>query len=625
MKNTMTKLFAVLTLMAFTVLACQQEQKAPETEKTATSDPHSFSRPSEARGTHLDLELYVHFDRKELEGVARWTVEAAADATEIVFDTRQMHIDRVTVGEAENPVDFTLGEEDPLLGQVLRVPLPEYRKPSDKINIYYRTLPEAAALGWMEPEMTAGKKLPFLFTQGQAILTRTWIPCQDSPGLRITYTAQVTVPGGMMAVMSAENPQEKSGDGVYSFRMEQPIPPYLIALAVGDIAFKSVGPRTGVYAEPVLLDKAAWEFADMENMLTTAEGLYGPYDWGRYDLIVLPPGFPFGGMENPRLTFATPTILAGDRSLVSLVAHELAHSWSGNLVTNATWNDFWLNEGFTVYFERRIMEALYGLDYTNMLELLEYRELLDEIEYLGPESPDTRLKLDLAGRDPDEGMTDIAYQKGAAFLKMLEQTAGRERFDAFLKAWFDKHKFTSVTTEDFLAFLRENLLDKYQLEANVDEWVYQPGLPGNCPVPESDRFSKVEAQARAAMEKLPDTSGWTSHEWVHFVRNLPKEISPQRLQELDRAFQLSNTGNSELLAAWLETAIRRGYLAEVQPQLESFLTSMGRRRFLMPLYTALVDTGELDLARSIFAKAKDSYHAVSANSVEKLLDEAGQQ
>lgn len=622
MKDTKTKLFALLTLMAFTVVACQLEQKAPETEKVTPSDPHSFSNPAEARGTHLDLELYVHFDRKELEGVARWTIEAAPGAKEIVFDTRQMHIDKVTVGEAENPLDFTLGEEDPLLGQALRVSLPEAK---GKINIYYHTLPEAAALGWMEPEMTARKKLPFLFTQGQAILTRTWIPCQDSPGLRITYTAKVTVPSGMMAVMSAENPQELSADGVYTFQMEQPIPPYLIALAVGDIGFKAVGPRSGVYAEPSLLNKAAWEFADMENMLTTAEALYGPYAWGRYDLIVLPPGFPFGGMENPRLTFATPTVIAGDRSLVSLVAHELAHSWSGNLVTNATWNDFWLNEGFTVYFERRIMEALYGLDYTNMLELLEYQELQDELQQMGPESPDTRLKLYLAGRDPDEGMTDIAYQKGAAFLKMLEKTTGRERFDAFLKSWFDEHKFTSVTTEDFLVFLRENLLDKYHLEVNVDEWVYQPGLPDNCPVPKSDRFAKVEIQARAVMEKLPDTSGWTSHEWVHFVRNLPKEISSNRLQELDKAFNLSKTGNSELLAAWLEIGIRSGYLAKVQPQLESFLTSMGRRRFLMPLYTALVDTGNLDLAKAIFANAKKSYHAVSANSIEKLLTEAGQQ
>ncbi len=620
MKNSLENLMATALVLLLMTAGCRQ---APFKEVGIATDPHSFSRPREARVKHLDLELRVLFAQKQLRGVARWTFAAEPGAEEIVFDTRQMVIDKVTAGRGETPLEFQLGDEDPLLGRPLRVSLPEAR---ETINIYYHTLPGAAALGWMEPEMTAGKTLPFLFTQGQAILTRTWIPCQDSPGLRITYEATVQVPAGMMVVMSAGgNPREKSADGTYSFNMEQPIPPYLIALAAGDIAFQAVGPRTGVYAEPALLAKAAWEFADMEQMVVTAEKCYGPYAWGRYDLIVLPPGFPFGGMENPRLTFATPTVIAGDRSLVSLVAHELAHSWSGNLVTNATWNDFWLNEGFTVYFERRIMEALYGLEYTNMLELLEYRELLDEIEALGPNSPDTRLKLDLTGRDPDEGMTDIAYQKGAAFLKMLEQAAGRARFDAFLKAWFEEHRFTSVSTEDFLDFLREKLLDKYGLKVNVEQWVYQPGLPDNCPVPQSERFAKVEAQAAAALEQLPDTSGWTSHEWVHFVRNLPKEISPMRLKELDAAFGLRHTGNAELLAAWLECAIRRGYLEELRPQLEEFLTGMGRRRFLMPLYSALLEHGHRQLAQSIFAKAKKAYHAVSANSVEKLLAATGQQ
>ncbi len=601
---------------------CKDTVQTDGAVQVAQADPHSWSKPSEARTKHLDLELEVSFDEKQLKGVARWVIETAPDASEIIFDTRQMVIEKVTVGEEEQPVDFRLGEEDALLGRALHVPL---AAGVERVHIYYHTLPEAAALGWMEPAMTAGKRLPFLFTQGQAILTRTWIPCQDSPGLRITYTAEVQVPPGMMAVMSAENPQEKSGDGRYAFRMEQPIPPYLIALAVGDIGFKAVGPRTGVYAEPVLLDKAAWEFADMEHMLTTTEQLYGPYAWGRYDLIVLPPGFPFGGMENPRLTFATPTILAGDRSLVSLVAHELAHSWSGNLVTNATWNDFWLNEGFTTYIERRIMEALYGKDYADMLALLEYQELLDEIESLGVQSPDTRLKLDLAGRDPDEGMTDIAYQKGAAFLKLLENTAGRERFDEFLKAWFDQHEFTSVTTEDFVEFLRKNLLEKYGLEVNVEEWIYRPGLPDNCPVPVSNRFARVEAQAKLAAERLPDTTGWTSHEWVHFVRNLPAELPPDRLATLDRAFGLSHTGNAELLAAWLEAAIRRGYVDAVRPQLEEFLTGMGRRRFLMPLYSALIETGHRTLAVEIFERAKAGYHAISRNSVEELIFSTSQQ
>jgi aminopeptidase N len=353
-----------------------------------------------------------------------------------------------------------------VLGSALHVPI---GAGTSLVTIHYATSPDAAALGWMEPSMTFGKKMPFLFTQGQAILSRTWIPCQDSPGNRITYTATIEVPKGMMAVMSAENPQKTAPDGKYSFKMEQPIAPYLVALAVGDIAFQSVGPRTGVYAEPSMLKKVAYEFADMEKMVAAAEALYGPYAWGRFDVIVLPTGFPFGGMENPKLTFATPTVIAGDRSLVSLVAHELAHSWSGNLVTNATWNDFWLNEGFTVYFERRIMEALYGADYVEMLDELEYNELIAEMKDL--DSADTRLKIDLTHRNPDDGMTGVAYQKGSMFLRMLERKTDREKWDIFLKSWFETNKFTSKTTEDFLAFLQKNYLDKYKVTANVEAWV----------------------------------------------------------------------------------------------------------------------------------------------------------
>jgi leukotriene-A4 hydrolase len=422
-----------------------------------------------------------------------------------------------------------------------------------------------------------------------------------------------------MAVMSAENPQQPSADGKYSFKMEQPIAPYLVALAVGDIAFQSVGPRTGVYAEPSMLEKVAWEFADMEKMVTTAESLYGPYAWGRYDLIVLPTGFPFGGMENPRMTFATPTVVTGDRSQVSLVAHELAHSWSGNLVTNATWNDFWMNEGFTVYFERRIMEALYGAEYTEMLAQLEYQELLEEIKGFGDDSPDTKLKSDFTGRNPDDGVTGIAYQKGSLFLMMLERLTDRTKWDEFLKSWFETNKFTSKTTEDFLAFLKKNYLDKYQLTTNVDEWVYGPGLPANCPKPSSIKLANVEKAAALVATTLPDSKNWTPHEWVHFVRNLPKETNVEMLKKLDAKYKLTTSGNAEIRSAWYDSAIRKGYVAEILPQIEEFLVNVGRRRFLMPVYTALKDTGHIEDARRIFAKAKPGYHAVSYVSIEELL------
>ncbi|MBL0317256.1 MAG: hypothetical protein IPP69_16430 [Flavobacteriales bacterium] len=301
------------------------------------------------------------------------------------------------------------------------------------VEIDYKTSPDAEALLWVEGEK------PFLFTQSQAILARTWVPCQDSPGVRITYNADVTVPSDLMALMSAENPQQKSSDGKYHFKMDQPIPSYLMALAVGDVVFREIGPRTGVYAIPSLADAAANEFSDMQKMVDEAEKLYGSYVWGRYDLLILPPAFPFGGMENPKLTFATPTIIAGDKSLVSLVAHELAHSWSGNLVTNSTWDDFWLNEGFTVYFEQRIMEAVYGRERSEMLATLSRQDLDATIADISTsEHPeDSKLKLALEGRSPDDGMTDIAYNKGYFFLRLIEETVGRERFDKFLKVFYN--------------------------------------------------------------------------------------------------------------------------------------------------------------------------------------------
>ncbi|HEY7161433.1 MAG TPA: M1 family aminopeptidase/hydrolase, partial [Acidobacteriota bacterium] len=390
-------------------------------------DVHSFAKPDEVVVKNLDLDLTVNFEKSELSGKASLQIENKTGATKLYLDTRDLNISKVTLDQSDKPAKFEMGEEIKYLGQSLEIEI----EPTTKVvHIFYSTRPQAAAVQWLTPEQTSGKKKPFLFTQSESILARTWVPCQDSPGIRMTYSATIHVPADLMAVMSAENPTKKNSEGVYQFKMTNPIPSYLLALAVGDLDFRPIGKRTGVYAEPSVVEKAAWEFADMEKMVETAEKLYGPYRWGRYDVIVLPPSFPFGGMENPRLTFLTPTMIAGDRSNVSLIAHELAHSWSGNLVTNATWNDFWLNEGFTTYFEQRIMEALYGRDYSEMLALIEMKELQREIKDLGETSPDTHLFLNLAGRDPDEGSTQIPYDKGYLFLRTIEENVGREKWDA---------------------------------------------------------------------------------------------------------------------------------------------------------------------------------------------------
>lgn len=602
--------------------------EVPAPAPVRAEDIHSYARPEAARVTHVDLRLNADFQAHRLEGAATLTTERAPGAREIVLDTKNLEIINVTTPGGEE-LEWALGPADSILGRPLRVELPEQ---GDLIEVHYRTSPEAAALQWLAPAQTAGKDHPYLFSQGQAILTRTWIPTQDSPGIRQTYSATITVPEELRAVMSAQmlTPEGEVTElgRVFEFRMEKPVPPYLIALAVGDLAFQPLGSRTGIYTEPVVLEKAAYEFADLEKMVVAAEALYGPYRWGRYDLLVLPPSFPFGGMENPRLTFATPTILAGDRSLVSLVAHELAHSWSGNLVTNATWSDFWLNEGFTTYFENRIMEALYGPERAEMLASLGWEELRGTVTELGGSAaPDTRLHLDLAGRDPDAGMTNIAYEKGAALLRTLEEAVGRPRWDAYLRSYFDRHAFQPMTTEAFLTDLRANLIQgdtALERRLRLDEWVYQPGIPGNATVPQSSGFEQVERQAEAFTRGTPaarlGTEGWSTQEWQHFLGVLPPELTAAQLADLDRTFDLSEQGNSEILFAWLQTAVRNRYQPAI-PALERFLTEQGRRKFLAPLYQGLMDKGEWgeSLARRIYAQARPTYHSVSTNTIDTIV------
>ena len=623
----MGKFLPLIAIVAFSFSSCKEDsvKKDPmdsHTHSHSRIDYHSFAKPEKAKSIHLSLDLKADFDKKILSGSATHQIENN-DAKEIIFDTKNLSIESVSIsdGSQEKEVEFDLGKEEKHLGSALTIPI---EKNTKSVKINYSTTVGASAVDWLEPIQTTDKKKPFLFTQGQAILTRTWIPCQDSPGIRVTYDAKIKVPSDLMAVMSAENPQSKNDNGEYSFVMKQAIPPYLIALAIGDLVFKPIGARTGVYAEPSMIDKAVYEFGDMEKMLIAAEKLYGPYLWDQYDVIVLPASFPFGGMENPRLTFATPTILAGDRSLTALIAHELAHSWSGNLVTNATWDDFWLNEGFTVYFERRIMEALYGVDYVKMLTQLGIQDLDNEINDLGATSNDTHLKLSLKERDPDDGMTDIAYEKGCLFLMALEEEVGREKFDVFLKKYFSDHKFQTLTTEEFLVYLDKELIKPLNVQTDIDAWVYGPGLPDKKPSVESDKFDLVEAFMNS---KLKDnvwtkkgTAEWTTHEWLHFIRKLPEGLSMDQASSLDKTYGFSKSGNSEIIAAWFEKSIYNGYYKNITSELETFLVNVGRRKFLTPLYKALKTEGDLKLAKEIYAKAKPNYHAVSTQTMDALLN-----
>jgi leukotriene A-4 hydrolase/aminopeptidase len=615
------KYFFLLLCCALT--SCSQNKRLAEVNQYS-DDPHSFSKPSEVQVKHLDLNLQVDFDKKLLTGKASWTIANLSGADSIIFDTRGLEIERVSLSDSTENAEYVLGPEDKLLGKALKIKI---NKDTDRVTVWYSTSPDAAAVQWLNPQQTAGKKHPFLFTQSQAILARTWLPCQDSPGIRFTYNATVSVPKDLLAIMSAENPLKKNEAGIYQFIQPKAIPSYLMALAVGDLEFKAIDDRTGVYAEPVSLKAAAWEFADMGKMVNSAEKLYGPYQWGRYDVVVLPPSFPFGGMENPMLTFVTPTVIAGDRSLVSLIAHELAHSWSGNLVTNATWDDFWLNEGFTVYFERRIVEDVYGEEESKMQEVLGHEALKETMADLGHSHEDTRLHLELAGRDPDEGMTDIAYEKGYFFLRALEDAVGRERMDAFLKEYFAKHAFQSLTTEQFVRYLDQHLLngdEALRAKISVEEWIYKPGIPAGMPVAVSNQFSLIDSVV-IAWKKEVRSEGLKSHlksanEQLYLIKRLPQSLSVSDMTKIDQEFGFTQSGNAELNAAWFLHAIRNQYQL-ANPAIEEFLIRVGRRKFIIPLYTEMAGTDEgKRWAKKVYKQARPNYHSVSYNTIDDLLE-----
>ena len=579
-------------------------------------DTQTYARPREARVTHVDLDLTADFASKTLAGTAGLTILAAPGASEVVLDALDLTVTGVTDG-AGRKLDWTLGKSDGEKGAPLTVQLAG----ASRVVVAYRTAPGALALQWLPPELTAGKVKPYLYSQGQAILNRSWIPTQDSPGIRQTWTARIVVPEGLTAVMSGEKLTPKGeaagpGQRAFRFRMTHPTAPYLIALAAGDIAFKALGPRTGVYTEPSMIDRAAYELADTEKMVEAAETLYGPYRWGRYDVLVLPPAFPYGGMENTTLTFLTPTFITGDRANVGLIAHELAHSWSGNLVTNATWDDIWLNEGFTSYVENRMMEAIYGPERAQIEADLSWDELTADVA----KGPDAAITL--FGAD-----TGVAYTKGEAFLRTLEHAVGRERWDAYLRGYFDRFAFQPQTTAGFLADLRANLIrGDAALEAKLqlDEWLYKPGIPSGAYHLASPALLKVDAARAAFLAGGPASAipgkGWTTQEWKRFLDGLPRKLTNAQMEDLDGAFALSASTNAYVRSGWLQLVVANRWEPGMA-SLRAFLSSNGRGLFINPLYNGLLHDKPWGppLARRYFEEAKGGYHPSLAAGIEKRI------
>jgi leukotriene-A4 hydrolase len=638
----MRSLALMLSCAAVVAAGCSRESapapeaptapKAVTAKQTRSHDENSYAEPGKVVIKDLALDLAVDFDAKQLAGTALYTLEWKDKAArQLVLDTRDITVEKVEGQDKTGtwmPLQYALAPADRIFGSKLTIEAPEQIA---HVRVAYRTSPQASGLQWLEPTMTEGKKSPFMFSQSQAIHARSWLPLQDTPSVRFTYSAHVTSRPDVMVLMSADNDPAAPRDGDYSFKMPQPIPSYLLAIAAGDLVFKPISARSGVWAEPTMVDKAAKEFEDTEQMIVATEKLYGTYRWERYDMLVLPPSFPFGGMENPRLSFITPTVIVGDKSLVSLIAHELAHSWSGNLVTNASWKDIWLNEGFTTYVQDRITESLYGTEMAEMERQIDQTDLLNEMKDMSPADQVLAMPT-LTNRDPDESLSSVAYVKGAWFLKFLEERFGRAVFDPFLQSWFNDHAFQSVNTDQFVAYLRKNLLPKNPnavTEAELTAWLSEPGIPAFAAKAQSRGFSITDTARIAWLGsgQLPNpqiTSEWTTQQWVNFLKGMGEKLTVEQLTQLDAAYHFTGTQNGEIAMRWYPLTVRSGYL-EARPAIAEFIERVGRRKLIMPIYEELVKTPDgLAFAAESFGRAKPGYHPITTASVEALLAKASE-
>ncbi|GJJ73186.1 leukotriene-A4 hydrolase [Entomortierella parvispora] len=604
-------------------------------------DPTSLSNLDEVKTNHIHLDLAVSFEKKTLSGSAELEIEAIADnVTKVVLDTSFIAIHSVTVaGEA---LKHTLEKRHEKYGSALTIELAQAVSKGDKVNILigYATTEECTACQWLEPSQTVGKKHPYLFTQCQAIHARSMVPCQDSPSVKLTYSANINAP--LRAVMSAvPTGEEKQANGTTTFKFHQKtrMPSYLIALAVGNLEGREIGPRSTVWTEPEVIEAAAWEFVDTETFIRTGEELLTPYDWGRYDLLVLPASFPYGGMENPCLTFVTPSLLAGDRSLVDVVAHEIAHSWMGNLVTTENWEHFWLNEGFTVFVERKILGRMQGLQRAEFSAIIGHKAMVESVELYGESHPFTALRPCLRGEDPDDAFSSIPYEKGFNLLYYLEKhLGGAAVFEPYLKAHVQEFAGRSINTDDWKAFLysfmektfgqeKVDLLNKVDWEA----WLAGTGMP-----PVDNKFDDTLARACSCLSKKWDQSRHEAHPTEFTPKDLEEFSSTQttvflervseidalphtHLDLMDSLYKLTPVQNAEIRFRWQMVCLKADY-EKIYPQVAEFASTMGRMKFCRPLLRSLYHAKNgAELARETFLKHKSFYHPIAAGMIAKDL------
>jgi aminopeptidase N len=577
----------------------------------ARPDPHSFRDDTQPGIGHLSWHVRADFASRTLDAVAELRLRPGeAGRRRLDLDTRDLAVTSVTAGGAR--AAFELGPADPVMGSRLSITLPAA---ADTVRICYRTSPQSTALQWCTPEQTADGTHPFLYSQCQTIHARSMLPIQDTPGVRFSYDATLQVPAGLTALMSASS--AGLGEDGFRFSQRQPIPAYLLALAAGRLAGRKIGPRSTVWAEPSQLAAAAWEFAEVEQILATAEELLGPYAWDLADLLVLPPSYPYGGMENPQLIFLTPTLIAGDRSLVSVVAHEIAHAWTGNLVTAASLEHFWVNEGFTVFCEREITARMAGRDLAELQAAVGRSDLEADLRYLSGQPELTRLRLSLRGIDPDVASSHAALEKGYLFLRAIADSAGLERFLGFLRDFLTEFRFRSVTSEQVVAFARERLPGA----VDYGEWLYGTGLPVGAPAVASPLLDAVTAIGQAAPAPAVATA-WSADEWQVYLARLEPPAPAGLLAELDSQYHLTTSANPEILRLWLTAALRSGYPAAV-PAAMDLLGRVGRLKFLKPLYDALASNPDTyGLAQECFERNRSRYHPIAVTVIGSRLSQA---
>ncbi|XP_061076945.1 aminopeptidase B isoform X1 [Conger conger] len=598
---------------------------------------------------HFHLDLDVDFQQKKLRGTQTLQLKCIQDSQkELLLDIHpSLGVQEVSLSHGKDSSEWVkvefLTRDFSSYGSTLIVKFLSPWKSEDefRVSIKYEAT-DGPGVCWLAPEQTAGKTRPYVFTQGQAVLNRSFFPCFDTPAVKSTYSACVKVPEGFTAVMSANKWDRRKTDNSFLFTMERPIPSYLVALAVGDLVSAEVGPRTRVWTEPCLLQDAKKEYDGViEEFLTTAENLFGPYVWGRYDVLFMPPSFPFGGMENPCLTFVTPCLLAGDRSLADVIVHEICHSWFGNLVTNANWGDFWLNEGFTMYAQRRVCRELHGEAYTCLEAATGMALLRQHMDNSGEDHPLNKLRVKIEpGVDPDDTYNETPYEKGFCFVSYLAHLAGSQsRFDAFLKAYVDKFKFCSVIAEDALGFYLEyfpELKKKgvHKIEGlEFEKWLTVPGWPPYLPdlsagqdlMEPAERLASLwgaEPLDLGAISKA-DIRPWRTYQTVYFLEKIT-ELSPLPGGNMEKLVEqyphIVNSSNAELRLRWALIVVKNQYRPGY-PHVRTFLRSQGKQKYTLPVYRALQSGSEETraLATEIFSATSQQLHANVRNYVKKIL------